>query len=222
MNVEQFIAAFRSDMGDAAVPYLWSDEDIVRYLNDAVNEAATRAFLIEDNTSTACCTITLEPGQSTYPLHDSVVAVKRVTFAGKPLTASSVEDMDETDTAWEAKTGAQPQRFIANGAVTEIRLYPEPTVAGTLSLTVYRTPLQELSADVDTGAPEIKTVYHERLKNWIYRCALLKDDAETFDRARANDYEARFAADFGERQTANAERKRRDKRPPRVQMNPSW
>lgn len=221
MNVEQFIAAFRSDMGDASAPYLWSDEDIVRYLNDAVNEAATRAFLIEDSTS-AACSITLVPSQASYALNASVISVKRVTFSGKPLTVSSVEDMDDTDAGWEAKTGTQPQKFIVNGAVTEIRVYPTPTEAGTLALTVYRTPLEALSADDDTGTPEIKTVYHERLKNWMYRCALLKDDAETFDRARANDYEARFTADFGERQAANAERKRRDKRPPRVQMNPSW
>ena len=49
---------------------------------------------------------------------------------------------------------------------------------------------------------------------WIYRCARLKHDAETFDKTRALDHEAIFERTFGMRPDANVQRKRRDRGPP--------
>ena len=59
MNVEAFIGEFRRVMADTAVPYLWSDEEVVTYLNDAVKEACERALLIEDRITTAVCSVAL-------------------------------------------------------------------------------------------------------------------------------------------------------------------
>lgn len=222
MDVAGFIAAFRSDLRDQQEGALWSDEDIVRYLNDAVNEAAERALLIEDSTSAECCEITLVPGTSTYALHASVIDVKRATFSGKLMARTSIEAEDESGASWEATTGAEPRKYIVNGNASEIRILPEPTVAGTVRLTVYRTPLEPLTTDNDMAAPEIKAVYHERLKDWVYRCAYLKRDADTLDEAEAARYEARFVAAFGERPTAKVRRNRNDRRPHVVRMNPGW
>ncbi|MFM7025197.1 MAG: DUF6682 family protein [Limnohabitans sp.] len=222
MNVAGFIEAFRADLDDQEAPYFWSDEDIVRYLNDAVNEAAERALLIEDSTTAECCEITLVPGTGTYPLHTSVIAVKRATFNGKMLDFTSIEAEDENGASWEAQTGPQPRKYIVNGNASEIRILPEPTAAGTVRLTVFRTPLEPLSADVETGVPELKVIYHERLKNWVYRCAYLKKDGEVFDEAAAARYEALFVAAFGERPTAKVRRNRNDRRPHVVRMNSGW
>lgn len=222
MNVGDFIAAFRSDTRDNTEGFLWSDEDIVRYLNEAVDEAAERAKLIEDSTTADCCTITLVPGQATYDLHASVIQVKRVTFAGKPLHMSSVEAEDEMGFGWENREGPQPQKAIVNGQATTITFIPKPTEAGTVSLTVYRTALEPLdAADLD-GTPELKAVYHPRLKNWMYRCAYLKRDAETLNEAKAAEHEAMFERDFGPKPSASVQRQRNDRRPPVVRFNPSW
>jgi len=222
MDVAGFITAFRSDLSDGEAPYLWSDEDIVRYLNDAVNEAAERALLIEDSTTDDCCEITLVPGTSTYALHASVIGVKRATFGGKVMHQTSIEAEDESGASWEALTGPEPQKFIINGNASEIRILPEPTEAGTVRLTVYRTPLAPLTVDADTEEPELKTIYHERLKHWVYRCAYLKRDADTLDEAEADRYEGRFIAAFGERPTAKVRRNRNDRRPHVVRMNGGW
>ena len=39
MKVEDFIQEFRSTVMDNEVPYFWTSENIVRYLNEAVQEA---------------------------------------------------------------------------------------------------------------------------------------------------------------------------------------
>jgi hypothetical protein len=223
MTVEDFITAFRSELGDNAAPYLWSDEDIVRYLNEAVDEACERAKLIEDSTSADCCEVTLVANQASYPLHASVLHVKRVAINGRRLELTSIEAMDEAYGGnWEARVANVPHAVVVSDDARSLRFFPVPTQAGTATLRIYRTPLEPLSVDADQSEPEIRSVYHPRLKNWVYRCAYLKDDAETFDRNKANDFEARFVADFGERPDANVQRKRRDRRPPRVRFNPSW
>ena len=218
MTVAEFIERFRLEMADNAAPYLWSDEEIVAHLNEAVDEACIRASLIEDSTTPAVCVLPLVPGQSSYELHKSVTDLRRVAFNGKRLTLSSVEAEDENDLTWESRKGSEPLRVIVSGT-NRIRVVPEPTEPVALSLTVYRTPLKKLSADIDSASPEIDQVYHPRLKDWVYRCAYLKHDAETFDQASANDFEARFERSFGVRPDANVARKRRDRALPVTRCN---
>lgn len=216
MTLAEIIAEFRRVRDDTQASYLWSDEEITNYLNDAVNEACERALLIEDRTTSAVCTISLEVGESSYPLHDSVLKVKRVVLGGRPLTETSVEKLDAGDSYWESRSG-EPREYLLEGNIG-IRFDRMPTEAADALLTVYRTPLEPLSVGNMDGVPEVKAIYHMRLLPWVYRCALLKHDAETYDKDRADQQEAIFTMSFGERPDANVQRKRRDKRPPVVQV----
>ena len=94
MNVADFIAAFGSELADKGEPPLWSDEEIAAYLNEAVQEACERAYLIEDRSTPAVCAIAFQPGVDTYNLHASVFEIKRLTYRGRPLDETSVEALD--------------------------------------------------------------------------------------------------------------------------------
>lgn len=228
MNVEQFIATFRTVLDDKACSLdgstgdtLWSDEEIVGYLNEAVNEVAERALLIEDHSTPAACSIALQAGVGEYALHPSVIKIKRVSWNGRPLGVTSTEELDCEHVAWETLAG-RPNRYIHSGADT-LRLFRIPraedlAVAPTLALTVYRTPLVPFTVDDLYAVPEVKTLYHDRLMQWMYRCAYLKNDSEVFDSNAAAKHDAAFTASFGQRPDANVQRKRRDKRPPVVRM----
>ncbi|MBV7428055.1 MULTISPECIES: hypothetical protein [unclassified Acidovorax] len=222
MKVADFIEAFRSDLVDSSEPPLWSDADIVRYLNDAVQEACERAKLIEDRRTPAVCSITLEPDVSTYSLHPSVFEIKRATLRGRPLDETSVEEMDEECPGWENWKGT-PRLFIfeqASGTQpASIRMVRTPTQADTLALTVYRGALKPLSVDRCTEKPELPERFHERLKDWVYRCAYLKQDVDAMDKSKAAEYEVAFERSFGARPDANVQRKQRDRRPPIVAIN---
>lgn len=222
MKVADFITEFRATVGDAELPHFWSSELIVRYLNEAVQEACERAYLIEDRLTPAVCSITVEPDVSTYQLHASVFEIKRATLRGRPLDETSVEELDEDCPGWENWKGL-PRAFIfeqANGARTaSIRLVRVPTQADTLALTVYRGALKPLSAELDIGKPEIPERFHERLMDWVLHRAYLKQDADTFDPSKAAESLGLFVQAFGERPDANVQRKQRDRRPPLVQIN---
>ena len=65
MKVADFIEEFRGAVKDSVEPFFWSSENIVRYLNEAVQEACERAKLIEDRRTPAVCSLTLQAGIST-------------------------------------------------------------------------------------------------------------------------------------------------------------
>lgn len=225
MNVAEFIEAFRSDLADQAKPgQLWSDEDIVRYLNAAVQEANERALLTEDSTTAAVCTIATQVGVGLYPLHPSVFRIKFAYLDGRPIHETSAEEMNCSGiTDWRTRSGtARDFIFVQASGVNPaaIQLTRLPTVVGSIALTVYRGALTKLNADLDTAKPEIPERFHEQLKDWVYRCAYLKQDVEAMDRTKAAEFESLFERSFGAKPDANVQRKQRDKRPPIVRC--SW
>lgn len=217
MQVGEFITAFREIVRDKEMPHFWSDERIVSYLNEAVQEACERARLIEDRSMT----LDLEPGQDTYRLHASAFEVKRLTLRGRPLDETSVEELDCDAPGWEVRTG-QPRRFIFEAATgaqpASVRLVPTPMTADTAGLTVYRGAKQALSPSMPSAQPEIPARFHARLMDWLMHRAYLQQDADTFDPTKAATSLALFVQAFGERPDANLQRKHRDKRPPVVRM----
>lgn len=218
MRVEDFITRLRAAMFDEADPHFWSDEELVAYLNEAVQEACERARLIEDRSMP----LVLVPGQDTYELHASVFQIKRLTVRGIPLDETSVEELDRDAPGWELRSG-MPRCFIFEQACgarpPKVRLVPAPMVADPASLTVYRGALKPLSADSDQGKPEIPERFHERLMDWVMHRAHQKQDAEVFDPSKAAQSLALFTQAFGERIDANVQRKHRDRNPPVVRSN---
>lgn len=222
MKVADFIEEFRDAVGDNELPYFWSSEIIVRYLNEAVQEACERAKLIEDRSTPTVCSVTLQAGESTYHLHPSVFEIKRLSFRGRPLDETSVEELDSDFPGWESR-GGTPRMFVfeqaSGGQPPKVRLVPTPTAADTIALTVCRGALKPLSADLDQSRPEIHERFHLRLMDWMLHRAYLKQDADTFDPNKAATSLALFVQAFGERSDANVQRKLRDRRPPLVAIN---
>lgn len=218
MKVDDFISRFRAVVLDDQVPSFWAGEEIVSYLNEAVQEACERAKLIEDRSMS----LALVSGQDTYNLHPSVFEVKRLAFRGRPLDEASVEELDCDAPGWELRTG-EPRRFIfepANGVQPpKVRLVPTPNLTGIASLTVYRGALKPLSADMGVAQPEIPARFHERLMDWVMHRAYLKQDTDTFDPNKAATSLNLFVQAFGQRLDANVQRKHRDRRPPIVHCN---
>lgn len=218
MKVDDFIIQFRAAAFDEVDPPFWSDEEIVTYLNEAVQEACERAKLIEDRSMS----LTLVPGQDTYNLHSSVFEIKRLAFRGRPLHETSVEALDAECPGWESRSGL-PRCFIfeqASGAQPpKVRLVPTPIAADMASLTVCRGALKPLNPDLTNAQPEIPTRFHERLLDWAMHRAYLKQDAETFNPNKAEASLSLFVQAFGQRPDANVQRKQRDRRPPVVAIN---
>ena len=223
MKVGELIERFRVTANDQQEPPFWSNELIVSYLNEAIQEACERAKLIEDRRTPEVCSVAVVAGQNTYDLHASVFEIKRLSLDGRVLDETSVDELDCDAPGWETRAGT-PRRFIfeqsSGVTTTSICLVPTPANSGSIALTVYRGALKPLRADVDFAKPELPERFHERLLDWVLHRAYLKQDADTFDPNKAAQSLALFAQAFGERVDANVQRKHRDRAPPLVRS--SW
>jgi hypothetical protein len=216
MTLADLISAFRARADDTAEPFLWSDDEVTQILNEAEVEAATRARLIQDSTTPAVTQIAVTTTAVDYPLHESILSVERAKLASqpRPLVRITTEELDDAYPNWEAMTG-QPKFYVEDNG--RIRLVPASLMDDTLSLTVFRLPLESMAAETD--APEIHAKYHYRLLDWALRCAYLKNDAETLDKAKAADYQALFEQSFGVLPDANVQRKQRAHKATTVRIN---
>lgn len=216
MTLSDLIQAFRLRADDAAEPYLWSDDEVTLYLNEAVTEAAERARLIRDSSTIAVTQIAVTVGDMDYPLDGSILAIDRVQLASQPkaLIRQTVEELEKRFPDWRGMVGT-PHFFVEDNG--RIRIVPQSPQADTLNLTVYRLPLTPMTKETDS--PEVHAKYHYRLLDWALRCAYLKNDAETLDKAKAADYQALFEQSFGKLPDANVQRKQREHRHSLVKMH---
>lgn len=219
MRAKDLIDLFRAELADTAEPYLWEAKELVHYLNLAVQEACERALLIEDRSTASVCQFQTVLGVDTYELHESLIKIKRITMAGRLLEETSVDALDTQFRNWEQQTG-QPRYYIYEGAQgagkPKVRLVPTPSAQVPVQMTVYRGALRPICEGTLNAEPEIPRNLHDGLKHWVYRCALMKNDADTQDSMSASGHEAIFTGIFGAKRDANVFRKHRDRKPPLI------
>ncbi|MBF0345270.1 MAG: hypothetical protein HQL06_13705 [Nitrospirae bacterium] len=182
MTVKEIIQRTRKLLTDNISPYLWSDTELVDYLNDSVNEMLIQTRLLIDSTTPEVCRIDVNADVSVYALDKRVIALKRVVLqsSGTPLIRVTQQYMDASSTNWEQVVG-RPRRFLLDATSGHLTLYPTPDKSDTLRLTVYRLPLNELSPSTQDAEPEINYRHHSKLIHGILCRAYEKSDSETFN-----------------------------------------
>ncbi len=183
---------------------LWSLEEWTGFANDAENEACIRAHLLIDKSS-AMTNIAVLSGVGTYSTDERILIIKRAKLlsATEPLVKSSRRVLDAVYPNWEAANGT-PRTWLPDGT-NKITLYKKPITATTMNLMVSRLPENPMVlADKLTDSPEIDTMYHLSLVDWMLHRAYSKQDTETLDKGKAKEHLARFTKRFGERPPAAA------------------
>lgn len=207
----------RSDRIEGSSDYLWTDETLVTFINEAQRRFAVRSLILRDASTDAATKIALVPGQNVYTLHESVFAV----LSAKLLTADA--DLTRvghaTLAAYRAPTetwidpatyqGMSPGGTVAYSTdegltaddvgfgQVQLRVYPTPAAAqaGTfLRLRVVRKPIAELTTSDLDASPELPKDHHIEMLDWAAYLALriVDDDAGAPRRA------AEFAGSFEE------------------------
>jgi len=190
MTVEQLLTLFRSEMADQAEPYLWSDEEFFVYLDDAQKMWARWTDGIAD-ASSDLTQIVVQAGQQWYDLDSRVLKIRTATRAddGRTLDIYNPEDLQYRGVRF---TGQQaPVRALIQGMEDgKLRAWPVPSDDMTVDLTIFRLPLESI---VDENSVlEIAEHHHTHLLKWVRSRAYGKQDADTFDRVKAAEFEAAF------------------------------
>jgi len=221
MNVAKLLEQFRTRADDKVSPYLWLDEDVIEWLNQAEQEAALRRRLIHDSSTAAVCRIDVTAGTAVYNLHTALYEIDHIAFLidgeteWKTLKLASTGWLDHNLARWRDLSDTP---LYAVQTDTQLRLVPNPDADGTIRLECYRLPLADMATDDDT--PEIHKAHHDKLVDWALYRAFSVPDSEGFDERRANEALIDFTAYFGHRPDADLRRDTRHDVPHGTY--PSW
>lgn len=213
MTLEQLIAQFRVDSEDKLEPYLFSDESVIQWLNEAQDEACIRALLLKDWATAAVVQIPVTAGLSMYAPHEAIINITRATFvplAGEKQVLLNTDEyeLDRINPDW--RDLSEPPRFIIHHD-TQIRLACTPDTNGVLHLEVNRLPIAPMA--VGTDSPEVAAIHHRHFVQWALHRAFSIPDSETMDANRAAMSEVMFSRVFGHRPDANTRRGHESTRP---------
>jgi len=191
-------------MVSGASDSLWSDEVITRYLKKAEEIFCRKAWVLRDNTTASCCSITLVKEQQDYPLHASVLRVLSVTPADtdidlvrlnydsiRPRFTAYPSEFWDVNVQYTDQPG-RPIWYATDIADRVMRIRPTPreqdvTDIATFNLRVARLPLVALNVTLPDNEPEIPEEYHLDLCDYAAGMSLGHDNVDASGRKESKD-----------------------------------
>jgi hypothetical protein len=188
MDIKTLISAFRTDVCDDVQPYLWSDKEIIRYINDAYLMFVRLTGGIPDTYSEAA-EVAITAGNSTVSVNSSVLRIMNAYRGsdGKEVTVINPTDLyllnkDDYGRRYTLSSTAEGEveyLVIGEGQHTG-RVINTPIEDDTLKLYVYRLPLNRVESTSD-NLDEVDEMHHLHLIDWMKHLAYKKQDSETLN-----------------------------------------
>ncbi len=207
METVDVVGLFRNEMVDLEEPYLWSDLEALGYL-DQVQKTLVRAIGGFADSTSLLTSVVLAIDAESFPFDERILKIKsaRRDSDGAPVAVVNFENLVQSGIRLDGRTG--PVRAIITGMDEDnVVVYPKLSVAETLRLTIDRLPLYTIE-EIDDDL-EVKEVHHRHLVTGMQGLAYGKQDAETFDKTKRDQFTAEFNAYCAE---VKAERERRKSR----------
>lgn len=212
----------RTDRVSGTADYLWTDETLVLYINEAQRRFARLGLVLRDASTPEVTQVTLVAGQSIYQLHESVLGVisikeatqqsdlRRIGHNALAQYRAPTDTWADPSTLYQLPPGA-PLAYTTDeelssdddgsSAVVTLRVYPTPRAedAGkVLHLRVVRTPIEDFDVNNKGAVPEIGRDHHLEMLDWAAYLALRIVDDDAGAAKRADVFAATFAANVKE------------------------
>lgn len=208
MNSGDLYRLFRSDVDDTARPYLWSDAEVYRYMNDAYRQFVRLTGGIPDVVSDDTI-VDVVAGEAFSRISPRILRIRQAYLessrrdliivneqgaggmVGSDYGAAKSMLHDTTQGAINYMVVGL-QRDQSSGLVRWMRV---PAENDTVRLSIYRLPMRYADeGDEEFTFPEIGEEHIEWLLLWMKARAYGKQDAETYDRGRRDANVADFNA----------------------------
>lgn len=184
MTTQELLEHLRVNiLRDEAVPPLWSDEELLAYLDDAQRIMARFTHCLVSTTGSVS-QITTAAGVSAYPLHPAVLHVSAV------YCEEMRRELVPAGYAPFAAGHGAPQAYRASiDNAGELLVFPVPDNTYTLRLRVARDPLESMAQG---GEPEVPVQWRLALVDWAAYRALRANDPEQLNMAAAADFNTQW------------------------------
>ena len=200
MTSDELFDAFREDVSDLASPHLWSDSEVYRYMNDSYVMFVRLTGGVPDSTS-PLTQIPVYTGEANAEISPLILRIRdaQLVSLGRPLKIINHTDLPLVslpdygtirDVYLNNLSGEVRYMLIGQqrGLATWIQV---PAEDDTVQLSVYRLPLERIVGP-EQEFFDIGDEHHEHLLLWMKSRAYGKQDAETFDKGRRDEYKAAF------------------------------
>jgi len=199
MNMGDLRADFRRVVDDKAEPYLYSNADFARLLNEAHDEACVRTQALR-----VTADITMVIGTSLYDMPAGWFVVDRATHSRRrdPIEITSGNELDARLHDWELEQGPDVEAIVCDWSAGKLRVFPIPSVASTtIRIHGARIPVDtERFGDSDTSKSPVTAIAsnrHMALLQHVYWNAYQTRDADAKDLQRSAIHGAAFTDAFG-------------------------
>lgn len=193
MTGDELITHIRVDvLHDTATPPLWSDDLIIRLLNEAERVFARRTYAIADDSS-ALTSIDLSAGEYSYALDPKVLHVYSAYLDG--YSKDLVNYTHRFIPSLLTTTIGTPAIFTLDEAANRVRVYPVPDKAYTLNLRIARLPLADIT---ESSSPEIPEHYHLDLAEFVAMRCLRNAEVDGSNLGSADVFEKSWRARIDE------------------------
>lgn len=205
MQLDDLLTLLRADrLDDNALPQLWSDDDLVGYLNDAQRQVCIRQRLLIESTNAKICTYRIQAGQRLVKLHPSILSVRNAHFLGSDgnqrcmMKGTTARRLWKRCPHWEIDDSGLPEWWVPDYQNGYLALSRTPEAAGTLQLSCWRSPLdEELFSLTGCKRPIVGEQWHIDLLDWAEYRAYGRHDADTERSEKAEQAEQAFTAKIG-------------------------
>jgi hypothetical protein len=196
MTPEQLIERFRSDVADTAKPYLWSVDEVEEFVVEAEREFYRLIGGIRDAT-TDVTQLALTAGEAAVPYDESILAIHsaRLASTGARVHMLSYDDVFG-DTNVQLPFSLSTINDTGNVCAVvkglddnQLRVIHVPAVDDVLMLVVDRLPTDD---PLEVGEFTANKIHHRQFLHWMKHLAYDKQDADSFDKGKADDFGARF------------------------------
>lgn len=200
MKARELVDLFRDDVTDTLQPYLWSEQEVYEYLNDAYFMMVRQMGGIIDATSSVT-QIPIVATEQDAQIDRRILRIRQATLASnnrdiRIINAQDVGHLVDEDYGVLRRinnidTPGEVRYMITGLEEGLVRWVKVPEVDDTAQLLVERLPLEriEQGSDEFTGLGE---EHHYHLLKWVRHLAFRKPDVETFNGERANEEKEAF------------------------------
>lgn len=200
MTPQELLDLFRIEIQDLAKPPMWSDDEVYKYMTEAQEMFCRLGGGIADSTNslTRITAVANEPFSEISPRILKIRQATRVSD-NQVLDILNFEDFERPSLYNDYgktvifkldNTTGQVVALIEGMEQDKVRWYYVPSVDQDITLIVYRLPL---CANLDQNSKlEIHSQHHVNLLHWIKYRAYCKQDAEAYDRGKAEEFKQKF------------------------------
>lgn len=190
MNTTELLGIFRAEVFDLELPYLWSDELVYTYIDDAQKWFCRLTYGIEDARSFQV-KIVGDSATVWYDLDPMILKLRDAydSVTGDPIDLIAAEKLHENGVKFDGSVG--PVKALITGLEKNVlRAYPIPNIASTVDLYTFRLPYTVGKGDNF----EIDEQHHLNLLMWVKYRAYSVQDGEARDDKKAAQNKADFEA----------------------------